>query len=53
MQDLALVRLVQAVEDVHQRRLAGPVLAEQRVDLAGSTTRSTASLADQRRRTAW
>ena len=29
--DLALVRPVQAVEHIHQRRLAGPVLAEQRV----------------------
>ena len=35
MQDLALVRPGQAVEDVHQRRLAGAVLAEQGVDLAG------------------
>jgi hypothetical protein len=34
-QDLALVGLVQAVEDVHQRGLAGAVLAEQAVDLAG------------------
>ena len=33
-QDLALVRLGEPVEDVHQGRLAGPVLAEQRVDLA-------------------
>ena len=33
-EDLALVRLVEPVEDVHQRRLAGAVLAEQRVDLA-------------------
>src|SRR2546423_12621747 len=32
--DLALVRVVEAVEDVHQRRLAGPVLAEQGVYLA-------------------
>ena len=32
--DLALVGLVEAVEDVHQRRLAGAVLAEQRVHLA-------------------
>ena len=32
--DLALVGVVQPVEDVHQRRLAGTVLAEQRVDLA-------------------
>jgi hypothetical protein len=33
-QDLPGVRLVEAVEDVHQRRLAGAVLAQQRVDLA-------------------
>ena len=32
---LALVRLHQPVEDVHQRRLAGAVLAEQGADLAG------------------
>ena len=34
--DLALVRPVQAGEDVHQRALAGAVLAEQGVDLAGA-----------------
>ena len=33
--DLALVRRVEAVEDVHQRRLAGAVLAEEGVHLAG------------------
>ena len=33
-QDLALVGPVEAVEDVHQRRLAGAVLAEERVHLA-------------------
>ncbi len=33
-QDLALVRPVEAVEDVHQRRLPRPVLAQQRVHLA-------------------
>ena len=33
-QDLALVRVVEPVQDVHQRRLAGAVLAEQRVHLA-------------------
>ena len=33
--DLALVGLVEAVEHVHQGRLAGTVLAEQAVDLAG------------------
>ena len=32
--DLSRVRRNQAVEDVHQRRLAGAVLADQRVDLA-------------------
>ena len=32
--DLALVRVVEPVEDVHQGRLAGTVLAEQRVHLA-------------------
>ena len=34
-QDLALVGLVEAVQDVHQRGLAGAVLAEQGEDLAG------------------
>ena len=33
--DLALVGLVEAVEDVHQRGLAGAVLTQQAVDLAG------------------
>ena len=33
-QDLALVGRRQPVEDVHQRRLAGAVLAEERMDLA-------------------
>src|SRR5262249_38874074 len=33
-QDLALIRLHQAVQHVHQRALAGAVLAEQRLDLA-------------------
>ena len=32
--DLALVRVVEAVEDVHQRRLARTVLAEERVHLS-------------------
>ena len=35
-EDLAGVRLVEPVEDVHQRRLAGAVLAEQRVHLAAA-----------------
>ena len=34
-EDLALVGRRQPVQDVHQGRLAGAVLAEQRVDLAG------------------
>ena len=34
-QDLALVRLQQPVQHVHQRGLAGAVLAEQGVHLAG------------------
>ncbi|GAB2925986.1 hypothetical protein GCM10027280_11590 [Micromonospora polyrhachis] len=34
-QDLALVGLEQAVQDVHQRGLPRAVLAEQRVDLSG------------------
>ena len=38
--DLALVGVVQAVEDVHQRRLAGAVLAEQRMHLALAAGRS-------------
>ena len=33
-QDLARVGHGEAVEDVHQRRLAGAVLAKQRMDLA-------------------
>ena len=44
-QDLALVGLVEPVEDVHQGGLAGAVLAEQRVDLARLDVRSIASLA--------
>jgi hypothetical protein len=35
-EDLALVGLVQPVEDVHQGGLARPVLAEQTVDFTGS-----------------
>ena len=34
-QDLAFVRLVEAVENAHERALAGAVLAEERVHLAG------------------
>ena len=32
--DLTLVRVVEAVEDVHEGRLAGAVLTEQRVNLS-------------------
>ena len=41
--DLALVRVVEPVEDVHQRRLAGAVLAEERVHLALDRGRSSTS----------
>jgi hypothetical protein len=34
--DLALVGRVEPVEDVHQRRFAGAVLAQQRVNLAAA-----------------
>ena len=45
-QDRAAVGLVEAVEDVHQRRLAGAVLADDAVDRSRpATTRSIARLA--------
>ena len=47
-QDLALVGLVQAVQDRHQRRLAGAVLAEQRVDLAGDHVEVDSVVGDDR-----
>jgi hypothetical protein len=34
--DASTVRTIEPIQDVHQRRLAGPVLAEQRMDLAGA-----------------
>ena len=43
--DRARVRLVHAVEDVHDRGLTGPVLAQQRVDLSPSEVDDTPSLA--------
>ena len=46
--DLALVRVVEPVEDVHQRRLAGPVLPEQRVDLAALQLEVDRVVRDQR-----
>ena len=47
-EDLALVRLVQPVQDVHQRGLAGAVLAEQRMDLAGLDDQVDGIVGDQR-----
>ncbi len=46
--DLALVGLVEAVEHVHQRRLAGAVLAEQAVDLAGLDGQGDPVVGDER-----
>ena len=48
-EDLALVRLVQAVDDVHQRRLAGAVLTEQRVHLAAAEIEVDAVVRDDAR----
>src|SRR5581483_7623607 len=47
--DLALVRPVEAGEDVHQRRLARAVLAEQRVHLAGGGLEVDALVGDDAR----
>src|SRR5215210_5056172 len=44
--DLTLVRPDEAVEDVHQRALAGAVLPEQRVNLAGYDVDSDAVVGD-------
>ena len=49
---LALVGLVEPVEDAHERRLAGAVLPEQRVDLAGPQVEVDAIVGDDRRRSA-
>ena len=43
--DLAGIGALRAGQDLQQRRLAGAVLAEQRVDLAGPTSRWTSSSA--------
>ena len=51
--DLALVGLVQPVEDVHQGRLAGAVLPEQGVDLSTPQLEVDRVVRDQGRRTAW
>ena len=52
-QDLALVRRRQPVEDVHQRRLAGAVLAEQGMDLAGPDVEVDPVVGDDARDSAW
>ena len=46
MPDLALVGLVEPVEDVHQRRLAGAVLAEERVHLAAAKVEADVVVGD-------
>ena len=51
--DLALVRVVEPVEDVHQRRLAGAVLAEQRVHLASAEVEVDVVVRERRPGTAW
>ncbi len=48
-QDLALVRRGQPVQDVHQGGLAGAVLAEQGVDLAGPDLEADAVVGDDAR----
>ena len=53
MQDLALVRRVRAAEDLHQRALAGAVLAHQREHLAGAERQRDVSRARPRRGSAW
>ena len=47
-EDLALVGLQQPVEDVHERRLARPVLPEQGVHLAAAHVEIDAVVRDQR-----
>ena len=51
--DGARVGDVVAEEDVHQRRLAGAVLAEERDDLALAQGEADAVVGELRRRTAW
>ena len=52
-QDLAAVGLVDAGDDLDQRRLAGAVLAEQRMDLARIERRARRRRAPGSRRSAW
>ena len=51
--DRARVGDIVAEEDVHQRRLAGAVLAEQRHDLAAREVERDRVVGDERRRSAW
>ena len=51
-EDLSLVGPVEPVEDVHERRLARSVLAEQGVDLALPQIEVDRVVGDERRRTA-
>ena len=51
--DLALVGLVEPVEDVHQRRLARAVLPEQGVHLAAAQVEVDVVVRDDARRSAW
>ena len=50
--DLALVGLIEAVEDVHERRLPGAVLAEERVHLAAREIEADVVVGDDARETA-
>ena len=52
-QDLALIGCGEPVEDVHQRRLAGAVLAEQGVDLARADVEIDLVIGDDARDIAW
>ena len=47
-EDLAAIGVVQPVEDVHQGALAGPVLAEQSMDLTGADHQVNRIVGDQR-----
>ena len=52
-EDLALVRPVEPVDDVHQRRLAGAVLAEQGVHLAAAELEVDAVVRDDAGEASW
>ncbi len=52
-EDLALVGVVEAVENVHQRRLAGAVLAEQRMHLSAAQVEVDVVVRDDARESAW